>query len=131
MFDSISPALMKDYVLEALRAKLINRSRAEFRERNSHPDPAASGQIAGYSAECQGFGERCREGSHLQSLPCGGKHDRRQVGRSNRLGGKTPNVQARSRKFRISVAEVHDPYLGLPCSVFFRSPSHTQSVGWG
>src|SRR5215469_3046089 len=122
---------MKDNVLEALRAKRINRSGAEFRERNSHPDPAPSGQVAGYLAERQGFRERCREGSHLQSLTRSGKHNRRQVGSRDRLWGKTPEVQAASRKFRISVAEVHNPYLGLPCSVFFRSPSHAQSVGWG
>src|SRR5215471_7954815 len=107
MFDSIRPALMKDYVLEALRPKLINRSRAEFRERNSHPDPAACGQIARYLADRQGFSEGCRKDGDLQSLTRGGKHKGWQIGSRDRLGGKTPEVQIASRKCRISVAEIH------------------------
>src|SRR5438309_7279821 len=126
----ISSSLMKDDVLQILRAKFIDGSRMEFTQRDTHLNPASGRQIAHQLAHRQRISERSRKLGHLQALTRGRKHDRRQISCCNRLWCETPEVEISSRDFRETVAEVYDPDLGLPSAASLRPPLQAERI-WG
>src|SRR6185503_4234112 len=126
---AVGSGLVVEHILQILRAKLIDISRAKFTQRDTHLNPARGGEIPDDLSHSQRFRERSGKLRYLQSLPRSRKQDGWQICGRNSLRGETPEIEIAPREFRISIAKIHHPNFGFPYPSF--SDRHCRRSAFG